>query len=244
MDLTRLTDYINNLNRTAQTRSNAARVPGSTGLETRSSANIGNELRGQVPPDVLRLLQQQGAERGVATGTAGSSNNDAAYLQALGLTSIGLQEQGQRDLSAADARNPGAPLFDPSTQVMTPYQSANLDLERQRLALEAATRGGGGGGGGGYGRGGASPAAPGMPDEFALGYNGPGGGATGSVLGGLAPDFGQQQWWSSIGYGNQGAPASTSGTGTEMNPGSIDWSSLFGTNTNTGADALYRGTGE
>lgn len=177
MDLTTLTNYINGLNRSGQAAANAARIPNAAGLETQSSANIGSELRGQLPADVLRLLQQQGAERGVATGTVGSPNNNAAYLQALGLTSLGLEQTGQQNLSSAVARNPAAPIFDPVSQLMTPYQSSELALQRQseadrmaleqqRLALEAAHAGGGGGGGGGYRGGGGGGGLPSLDSGF------------------------------------------------------------------------------
>jgi hypothetical protein len=136
-----VTTFINQLNRQAQAAANAARVPGSTALEGQSSNNISQELHGQVPADVIRLLGQQAAERGASTGMGpGSPNANSAYLQALGLTSLDLQKRGQADLSAADARNPGAPLFDPSTQLLTPYQSGSLGLHAQELADEANYR--------------------------------------------------------------------------------------------------------
>lgn len=122
--LGQLTDLINTMNRNAQKQSLEARIPNNPALEAKSSANIGSELGGQVPTDVMNLLGQQAAERGVATGAVGSPNANAAYLRALGLTSLGMQEQGQQDLTRADARNPAAPIFDPTTQLITPYQGA------------------------------------------------------------------------------------------------------------------------
>lgn len=268
MDLTALTHFINNLNQQAQTAANRNRIPQNAALETQSSANIGNELHGVVAPDVLRLLQQQAAERGVATGTAGSPNSNAAYLQALGLTSMGLQEQGQHDLSGALARNPAAPIFDPTTQIMNPYQSASLAqqdrferdrmaLEEQRLALDAA-HAGGGGGGGGYGRGGVGPSGVPLSEgpNIALGYNGPAGGTY------IPPADPTQTWWNSIGFnpntasqvptdapldpslfanvGSTGAPAGTT-TGTMGSTGGgVDWGSLF--SSDIGVDpSLYTG---
>lgn len=147
--LSAVTEYINRLNRNAQTTANNARIPGAAGLETQSSQNIAAELRGEVPADVIRLLGQQAAERGAGRGMgAGAPATMASYLQALGLTSIGQQKQGQSDLTAADARNPVAPLFDPTTQLLTPYQHGQLSLqaqeaqdrarlEQQRIDLEA-----------------------------------------------------------------------------------------------------------
>lgn len=208
MDLGALTAYINNLNLNAQAAANKNRIPGDAALESQSSANIGNELHGILPPDVLRLIQQQGAERGVATGSPGSPNSNAAYLQALGLTSLGLQEQGQHDLSGAVARNPAAPIFDPTSQLMTPYQSSELalqqqaerdrvQLEQQRLALDAAHVGGGGGGGGG--RGGAAP-APVTPFDPMVYSTRTGTGATASDLADTFTGNPTQEWWNSIGF--------------------------------------------
>jgi hypothetical protein len=73
----------------------------------------------------------------------------------LGLTSLDLQQRGQQNLSAADARNPAAPLFNPESQLLTPYQSGILTNEQNRInldwlrALTQPTLGGGRGGGGG-----------------------------------------------------------------------------------------------
>jgi hypothetical protein len=91
----------------------------------------------------------------------------AAYERLLGLTSLDQIKSGETNLSAADARNPAAPIFDPATQLLTPNQAGSLALGQQRqnldaqaeadrvamenarLALEAAriTPSGGGGGG-------------------------------------------------------------------------------------------------
>lgn len=130
-----LTQAINQLNQTAQQSANAGRIPNATGLESQSSNLIGQELGGQVPQDVLNLLAQQGAERGVAMGSPGSANANAAYLRALGLTSLDLTNRGEANLTAALGRNPAAPVVDPSKFVMTPYQAAQLALEQERLRL-------------------------------------------------------------------------------------------------------------
>jgi len=157
-NLASLSEEINAINRTGQSAALNARIPNAPALEAASSANIQSELAGELPADVLANLRQAAAERGVATGTVGSPNSNAAYLRALGLTSLDLTRMGQQELSAADARNPAAPLFDPTTQLLTPYQAGTLSLEqerqqnelllaRQRLAQQAALGGRGGGGG-------------------------------------------------------------------------------------------------
>lgn len=152
-----ITNAINQLNLDAQKNANAARIPGYTGLEQQSSDLIKSELGGQVPADVISLLEQQAAERGATTGMEPSSPNaNAAYLRALGLTSLDLTKRGEADLTAAENRNPAAPIVDPSRFVMTPYQQAMLALEQERLRLGyqprlgAYTGPGSGGGGAPY----------------------------------------------------------------------------------------------
>jgi len=127
-----VTQYINQLNRQSQQAALRARIPGAQGLEEQSTNMIRQELAGQIPSDVLYRLGQAASERGARTGQgAGGQNEMAAYLQALGLTSIGQQRQGQTDLTAAYGRNPAAPLFDPTTQLITPYQQGSLHLQAQ-----------------------------------------------------------------------------------------------------------------
>lgn len=155
---------IDELNRQQQQISLAGRIPGGADLEKISSANIGGELRGEVPGDVKYLLQQQAAERGAAGGFGPGAFTNASYLRALGLTSLNRMAQGQTDLTAAEGRNPAAPLFDPSKMIITPYEQQvlaqrdkQLQLEAQRMQLEymlGLRRGMGGGGGGGRGYGG------------------------------------------------------------------------------------------
>lgn len=136
-NVSQISDLINSINRSAQKTSLQARIPNNPALETQSSANIGSELQGQVPQDVINLLGQQAAERGVGTGVGSTSANaNAQFLKSLGLTSLDLQQRGQANLSAADARNPAAPLFDPSTELITPYQGALLNEAGQGLNVQ------------------------------------------------------------------------------------------------------------
>jgi hypothetical protein len=123
-------------------------------MEDQSTKMIEDQLLGKVPEDVISLLGQQAAERGIATGMPGSGNMNAAYLRALGLTSIGQQQQGQQNLSAAYARNPAAPIMNAESMVITPLQQAQLDLNRYQAETGrlGVMRSGGGGGGGYYPR--------------------------------------------------------------------------------------------
>lgn len=54
--------------------------------------------------------------------TGGGPNANAAYLRALGLTSLGMQQQGEQNLSGAVARTPRTPLLDPASFFVTPGQ--------------------------------------------------------------------------------------------------------------------------
>ena len=97
-----------------------ANLPGYSQMVAQSSGNIGSLLQGQIPPDVLNLLSQQGAERGIATGLAGSPNANAATMRALGLTSLGLQQQGEGELTNAIGRTPVPQLFNTAQFMTTP----------------------------------------------------------------------------------------------------------------------------
>ena len=168
-----LMDQINALNVSAQQKANVSRIPGEAGLEATSSANIANLLAGQVSPSTINLLGQQAGERGVMTGSPAGAGTNAAYLKALGLTSEQLQAQGQTELSGAVARNPAAPIADPTKQLLTPEQQGTLQQGQEKLAqqqqqfeqqmqLEWAklNRAGGGGGGGSLTAAGKNPNAP------------------------------------------------------------------------------------
>lgn len=103
------------------------------------AGNVNSELQGQVPADVKNQLQQQAAERGVATGQSPvSPNSTAAYLQSLGLTSLDLQQQGQAGLSGEIAQTPTGTLgaaYNPSQMFVTPEQE---QAAQQAANTEAA----------------------------------------------------------------------------------------------------------
>lgn len=126
--LGKLTEDIDAIQREAQRKALAARIPGQAGLEELSSRNIAAQLRGEVPGEELYTIGQRAAEGAVGTGAA----SQAAYLRALGLRSYDIEREGQRQLTEALGRNPAAPLFDVATQMLTPYQQAQLDLESAR----------------------------------------------------------------------------------------------------------------
>lgn len=118
-----LTDQLNAFNLAQQTRQFEAGFPGYQGAAAQSASNIGSMLRGQVPKDVQDLLQQQAAERGISLGIPGSQMQDYNFLRSLGLTSLGMQQQGEQELTGALARMPRVGLFDPTRYMVTPEQA-------------------------------------------------------------------------------------------------------------------------
>lgn len=132
-----LTNLINTINLGAHKTALQARIPQAPALEAASSDLIKQELAGEVPADVRALLSQRAAEIGAGGGVAPDSpSTQAAYLRALGLTSLLQQQAGEQNLSAALARNPPAPIYDPSKQFLTAGEAGQLSIEQQRLALE------------------------------------------------------------------------------------------------------------
>lgn len=100
----------------------SAAIPNYSALIGAESGNTSQELAGQVPQDVVNQIAQGAAERGIATGSPGSNNSNAAYLRALGLTSIGQQQTGAKNLATMTTTAPMAPLFNPSSFLVTPEQ--------------------------------------------------------------------------------------------------------------------------
>lgn len=100
-------------------------------------SNIYANLGGQVAPDVINLLQQQAAERGIATGMPGAGSINAGYLRALGLTSLQLQQLGNQQLTAAMARTP-IQQRQTTTQAGTTTGTTKRDLGAERAVYAAA----------------------------------------------------------------------------------------------------------
>ncbi len=127
-ELSRLAGGIDTANQSQLLNNYNMAIPNYSALTSSASGVTGQELQGQLPQDVINQLQQQAAERGISTGSPGSPNSNAAYLKALGLTSLGEQQTGMTNLSQLTASAPKAPLFDISNMFTTPdqYQSAGF----------------------------------------------------------------------------------------------------------------------
>jgi hypothetical protein len=175
-------------------------LPNYGAMTGQSSKNILSELQGQVPQDVANQLSQMAAERGISTGSIGSPNANSALMRSLGLTSLGLQQQGEQNLSGAVARTPTGQQFNPQNFLVSPsqmqeaqylanlYAAAPTPGAGDKANLNALLKGLGGLGGAGGVRGG-GPSAPGA-DWFGQVYNpglnvgGGGGGGGGAIPGG------------------------------------------------------------
>lgn len=142
-----------------------SQLPGYAGDITNLGGVIAGETSGQVPSSVANQIAQSAAERGVGTGTYGSEGSNAALLQALGLTSLNLTQQGQSNLNTATAALPGAAISQNPSFFVTPalqQQAASQNAAAQTEAnfnlagLSAAQAGLGAGASGGGGAGASS----------------------------------------------------------------------------------------
>lgn len=103
-------------------------IPNYAALTQTASGNAMQQLEGQVPQDVISQLLTGAAERGITGGVPGSPNSNAAYLRALGLTSIGQQQQGMANLHQLTAGAPIAQPFNPASMFVTPEQEQEAQM--------------------------------------------------------------------------------------------------------------------
>jgi hypothetical protein len=119
-------------------------LPGYDTSVAKSMGNIGALQRGEIPQDVSNLISRQAAERGIATGLYNSPNANAALLGALGQTSLGLQNEGEKQMSALVNRTPQAQPYDVSRLFLNPtdlYESQLLaNIYKSAPVPEAAAR--------------------------------------------------------------------------------------------------------
>lgn len=110
-------------------------IPGVSGSIGAATNNINELLSGRVPGDVIAQLAQHAAEIGAGSGMGPMGpNTNAGYLKALGLTSLGMKQQGQQSLDSLMTSVPRAPAFDPSSMMVTPAQQQEAAYMSQVLA--------------------------------------------------------------------------------------------------------------
>jgi hypothetical protein len=97
-------------------------------MNLQSSRNILDRLKGVVPQDVVNQVQQRAAERGIATGMGPGANTNSAFLRALGLTSLGLQQGAEQEFTGAAARTPVPEIWNPLAMYV-PERKAYSELQ-------------------------------------------------------------------------------------------------------------------
>lgn len=125
-DLAKLTGQTNDLTFGQYT----GRLPGYSDMASTSSANILSQLRGELPPDVINLIGQQAAERGIGRGVSGSDFSNSDYLRSLGISSLGQIQAGETAFTKATDRLKGIPLFDPTSMFTKPEDVYGAGLQR------------------------------------------------------------------------------------------------------------------
>jgi len=118
--LAQLAGGVNQINEAGALNQLQQFLPNYASLVGQASGTTSQELSGQLPSDVVSEILQGAAERGIVTG--GGANANAAYLRALGLNSLQMQQQGQSNLSTLIGEAPRAPLFDVGQMLVTPEQ--------------------------------------------------------------------------------------------------------------------------
>ncbi len=120
----------------------AANLPNYLTNLQQGANNTTQQLKGQLPDDVINQIAQQAAERGVANGSPTSPNSRAAYLKALGLNSLQMMQQGQQNFSKQIEDTPVPQIFNPASLIV-PERLASIELG---AAMNGRNAGRGGGG--------------------------------------------------------------------------------------------------
>lgn len=95
--------------------------------------NIASETAGQLPEDVAQQIGTAAAERGVGTGSPGSPNSTASYLDTLGLNSLELTNMGQQNLQNILPQLPGSAISQNPSFYVNPEQQYQASLEQAIL---------------------------------------------------------------------------------------------------------------
>lgn len=108
-------------------------LPNYANMVGQRSENTLSNLKGELNQDVINQIGIGAAERGVAGGMTGGPNTNSAYLRALGLNSLQLQNQGSQDLSASIRDTPTPEIWNPLS-LYVPQQLAEQELNAARSA--------------------------------------------------------------------------------------------------------------
>lgn len=105
-----------------------AMLPGFAGMRDQITGVLGSKLKGEIPRDVRNLLARNAAEKGIAMGTSGSDFNEYDELRNLGLTSLGIQNEGLNQASQWIRSMPRAPQMDFTSMFFTPQQRLSFEF--------------------------------------------------------------------------------------------------------------------
>lgn len=105
-------------------------LPGFGQMRDQITGILGGKLRGEVPRDVQNLLERNAAERGITLGTSGSQFQQFDELRNLGLTSLGIQNEGLGQASNWLRSMPQAPQMDFTSMFFTPQQRLNFEFQQ------------------------------------------------------------------------------------------------------------------
>lgn len=116
-----------------------ANIPGFMQRIGQQSKIAGEQMSGMVGSDVVNHIIQSGAERGILTGMPGSPANSASWLRALGLTSMGLQQQGFQNMGALIGQMPVPEVFNPAS-LFVPERFAAQELAAYKETSKPTTQ--------------------------------------------------------------------------------------------------------
>jgi hypothetical protein len=135
-DLFKLFGGVNTFNSDEMRKMMERNNPGYAANAAKRGQVTADELAGHVPQDVVDMLINQSAERGIAGGFSGSPNQNADYMLRYLKGSLGQVEKGMSDLSTGIHDTPMAPLGNPASMFITPdvIQQAQMAANLYRSA--------------------------------------------------------------------------------------------------------------
>jgi hypothetical protein len=136
-DFTKLAEAVNAARRKEGMAAMEAVTPGATDILASGTQSIAAMLKGQLPADVQKMVEQKAAEASMAGGFGGTGAGRALGARDLGLTSLSLVEKGldssQRWLSGAlQLAQPGG-FFDVSSMMFTPQEKLSFEVNERNL---------------------------------------------------------------------------------------------------------------
>jgi len=144
-------------------------IPGYKAIQSQRSANIGNELRGALPPDVQAAVERAGAARSLTGGYAGSGFGGNLTARDLGLTSLDLMGRGNTEAAGLISGTPRTNPIGVQTELNIDPQTALATRSGERSAQQAILAG--------------SAAMPGWTGTLGAGLQSLGGAAAGYGFG-------------------------------------------------------------